>query len=528
MNKVAAYLSEHILGEVSTDARLIKTYSRDGGLLEMSPEMVVFPRQTNDIRKIARFSWQLADKNHKLPITARGHGMSTNGSAIGKGVMLSTIRYMNQVFEYDAKQKLVRLQPGARLESVQAALRLHGTGLAAVQDASYDSTIGGLVASNYRGSFSAKYGDVNSVVDQLEVVLSSGDVLQTGRISKRELNRKKGLQTLEGEIYRNVDNLLEDHGELIASLGENDAEDMAGYAGISEVKRRDGSFDLTPLFIGSEGTLGIISEMILRTEFMSVHRSVTLLIFDEKADARDATEHIRKLQPAFADYLDGELFVEAAKNGKKFDWLNSKNEKGAVIVVGFDDFNDRARNKKTKKLVKIFEPVATIVSANDEEAEPLMAARDVTNTVYASRDTVTWPALGDGFYIPENRLEEFSSALAELGAKNHQTLAMHGHVLSGIYSCRPALHLSRVGDKQKVFKILNELSDLIEKHGGYMAGAHSEGRLIAKFTYKSMDDEQKEVISKIRSIFDPHHLLNPGVKEEADLKTLVSLLSKSH
>src|SRR3954469_4279382 len=112
MSKVASYLQEHILGEVSTNPAILTAMSHDGSVLEIKPEMGVYPRVTSDVRKVARFAWQLAEKGHVLPITSRGYGTDETGAAIGKGIIVSFPAHMNRLFEFDAKQKMIRLQPG--------------------------------------------------------------------------------------------------------------------------------------------------------------------------------------------------------------------------------------------------------------------------------------------------------------------------------------------------------------------------------------------------------------------------------
>ena len=104
-------------------------------------------------------------------------------------------------------------------------------------------------------------------------MLANGEVIETGRLSKRELSKKLGLATFEGEIYRSVDTLLEEQHELVEQLERNVVKNNAGY-NLLDVKRRDGSLDLTPLFTGSQGTLGIITEAILDTE---AHNPLTTL-----------------------------------------------------------------------------------------------------------------------------------------------------------------------------------------------------------------------------------------------------------
>ena len=182
-SKVAAYLQEHILGEVVTDTALLEHMSHDASVLEIKPEIIVYPRVTNDIRKVARFAWQLAEKGHVLPITARGAGTDQTGAAIGKGIVLSLTAHMNNILEFDQKQKLVRVQPGVNAKALNDALALHGLGIPAMPRSASYSTIGGAVANNASGSMSGKYGSIAQWVTQLEVVLANGDLIQTGRLS---------------------------------------------------------------------------------------------------------------------------------------------------------------------------------------------------------------------------------------------------------------------------------------------------------------------------------------------------------
>ncbi|NCQ54040.1 FAD-binding oxidoreductase, partial [Candidatus Saccharibacteria bacterium] len=97
MSKITQYLNEHILGEVTSAESVRQRFSRDGSVLSVTPELIVSPRVTNDIRKVARFSWQLAEKGHVLPLTARGGGSDKTGASIGKGIILNTIAHLNNI-----------------------------------------------------------------------------------------------------------------------------------------------------------------------------------------------------------------------------------------------------------------------------------------------------------------------------------------------------------------------------------------------------------------------------------------------
>jgi FAD/FMN-containing dehydrogenase len=533
MSKVAAYLQEHILGEVTTNPAVLDAMSRDGSVLQMTPEMVIYPRVTNDIRKVARFAWQLAEKGHVLPITVRGAGSDATGAAIGQGIVLVTPAHMNRIFEFDSKQKLVRLQPGTSGSAVNEALFLQGVGVPILSDSSQYTTVGGTIATDSTGPLSGKYGTIGSWIDQLEVVLANGDVLQTGRLNKRDLNKKKGLQTFEGEIYRQIDNLIEDNKQLIAEKIASNVRDNVGYSSIVEVKRKDGSFDLLPLIVGSQGTLGIISEMIMKTEFMSAHTSVAAIAFGSREAARDALDHLRSVESAFLDSFDGALFDLAKEQGKVYSFYKAASEGkpvASVVLIGFDDFNERVRSKKLKKVVKLLQNVdADIATADGEDAEELLVMREVTSFLLRPNTKgYSAPPLFDGVYIPPERSEDFAAAVLALAEKHHVELPLHSRVLENLYYTRPVLQLHKVGDKQKIFKLLEEYTKMVDAHGGHLVGEGGEGRIKARFAQAYIDDDVKELFTSIKNTFDPYGILNPGVKQTTEIRQLVAQLRPDH
>jgi FAD/FMN-containing dehydrogenase len=531
MSKVAAYLQEHILGEVSTSPAVLKALSTDASVLEITPEMAVYPRVTNDIRKVARFVYQLAEKGHVLPLTARGSGTDQTGASIGKGISLVLPAHMNRIFELDSKQKLVRLQPGVNAKAVNDALLLHGMAIPSLPVSAAYSTIGGAVMNNASGPLSGRYGDMSEWVHQLEVVLANGDVLQTERISKRDLNKKKGMQSFEGEIYRSLDNLIEDNQQLINDKLVGDIRDNVGYSSITKVKRKDGSFDLTPLLIGSQGTLGIVSEMILKTQFTSLQQTAAFITFGDKEAARDALDKFTDLIPAVLEYFDGAIFVEAEKQGKTYPFYTAASGKfDAGILIGFDDFSDRARQHKVKKMTKLLNGIDAQISIEDGAgADQLFAAREVTAYLLspAGKD-VAAPPIMDGAYVPKERFEDFQSAVVTLADKHHVALPLHSRTLDGTVYTRPVLQLQKVGDKQKIFKLLDEYTSLVERCGGHLIGEAGEGRVKARFAYKQLDDDVLELFANIKAIFDVNEILNPGVKQSTELRQLVTELRSDY
>ncbi len=534
MNKVAQYLNEHILGEINFDDASRQKFSRDGSILNITPELIVHPRITNDIRKIARFCWQLAEKEHILPITIRGGGTDTTGAAIGKGIIINTLAHLNKTIFISMKNKnqFVHVQPGVNFGALNETLKSHGYIIPSFPATAAYSTVGGAVANNSNGVHVGRYKSTGDLVTRLEVVLSNGDLLETSRINKHELNKKKGLQTFEGEIYRKIDGIIEDNQQTITDKIANNEPDNTGYTGIAKVKARDGSFDLTPLLVGSQGTLGLIAEIVLKTDFYNSEESIIVATFENPEAARDAADSIASLQPSSLEIFDGELFDTAHSLGKKYIFTENYNDSnvGTVIYLGFDNFSDRHRNRKTKQVLKKLSKLnTTIYTSLDYSSDDLAVIRDVSATIsHPSNKGETSPKIIDGASIPANRREEFIVAVRELANKHHIDLPLHIQWLSGIVYTMPILNLHVVSDKQKAFKLISDYSEIVARFGGSLCARAGEGRLKTLAVYAQLDDDELEIYAQIKTAFDPFGILNPGVKQKNELKTLVAALNPNY
>lgn len=524
MNKIAQYLNTHMLGEVVVAPNVLSAYSTDASVLRYSPDMVAYPRATSDIRKIARFSWQLAEKGHTLPLTMRGAGTDTTGGAIGGGMVIATAAHMNRIFEYDAGQKLVRVQPGVTVNALSNALALHGTAIPEFRWDHQNATIGGGVASQ-RSAL--------EYVDQLEVVLANGDVLQTKRLSKRELEKKKGQQNFEGEIYRGVDALIEDNPDLLDDMvHDDDRLDNEGYAGLEQVKQKNGSFSLTPLFVGSQGSLGIISEMILKADFVNQNPCMVVAAFAERAGARDALDIIDESDPSAVEYIDAKYFEAAQHAGKTYRFYEEAKEQfgdvAAVVAVSINDFNQRIRQKKMKRLLTKLKPLgAHVVADSDFLNSDLRAIGSVTYWLLnpENKDMSAPPVL-DGMYVPLKRFDVFTDELDALMKQHHVALALYGRPMDELWYVRPLIRMATVADKQKLFKLSVALANLVKKHEGAAFGASGEGRIGAGL--RVGDTTQQELFKKLKDVFDPHGTLNPGVKHDTTARDLAKQLRSSY
>lgn len=531
MNKIASYLQEHLVGEVLTSADVCDYFATDGSIFKVTPSMVVYPKNTQDVRKVARFAWQLAEKGHVLPITARGRGSDQSGAAIGKGMVVVFPAHMNRLLELDVKQRLARVQPGINFLAFQQAVETHDLFLPPYPSSISYATLGGAIANNSGGEKSLKYGSMRRYVYGLEVILANGEVLQTGRISKRELEKRKGFTTFEGEIYRQVDGIIVDNWDLIqkyASLGVS--KNTAGYE-LAEVKQKDGSLDLTPLFVGSQGTLGIITEAILRLEPYSPDTTLFKIDVQNVQDIADVVSALVKMEPSALEIVDKNLlnFIDTT-NPNRLKGIIEKPYPALTLLAEFDD-KQSVQHKKSKLVQKalVKANIPFIVTQDYDEQQKLWAVRHSAAAViwHTQGKKKALPIIEDGI-VPLEKLPEFIAVVYDLFTKYGLDVAVWGHAGDANLHLQPFLDLGAIGDRQKVFKIMDDYYDAVLKMGGSICAEHGDGRLRGPYLQKMYGKEMYDVFCQIKKAFDPYGILNVGVKTGVTQKDLMTIMRKEY
>lgn len=533
MSKIAHYLQEHLSGEVIFTAEARKYFSTDGGVFEVMPSIIVYPRNENDVRKATRFSWQLAERGRTLPITARGRGSDQGGAAIGSGIILVFPSHMNKIVELDGKSGDVIVEPGLVYSKLQQTLHTHGRFLPPYPSSIEFSTLGGAVANNASGEKTIKYGNTRNYVKSLRVVLANGEVIETRRLSKRELNKKMGLSTFEGEIYRALDTLIEESTEAISTIDKDVTKNSAGYA-IDDVKQKNGSFDLTPLIVGSQGTLGVVTEAILSTEPYNPKTTLIVANFADVESASEAVLQMRKMPdiPSAIEVVDDNLlnFIDE-HNPTYLKGIVDKPFPKLIMLIELDNQSDRTQAKMSKKIQKILKKQgAEFVVERDEHAkEELWKIRHSAASVITQTEgnAKALPIVEDGI-VPVDKFSEYLAGVYDIFEKNNLKIAIWGHAGNANLHMQPFLDLSQVGDRQKVFKIIDEYYSLVISLGGSTSGEHNDGRLRAPYLKQLYGEEVYEIFNKIKTIFDPHNILNPGVKMNVTIDDIKPLLRNEY
>jgi FAD/FMN-containing dehydrogenase len=525
MSKVAQYLQEHLTGEVMTGLDARSYFATDGSIFAITPSMVVYPQNENDIRKITRFTWQLAERGRIIPLTARGAGTDQGGAALGAGIMIVLPAHMNRIVEFDNKTGVVVVEPGINYGKLQQTLHTHGRFLPPYPASFEYSTIGGAIANNASGEKTVKYGTTLDYVRSLRVVLANGEVIETFRLNKRELSKKLGLSSFEGEIYRALDALLEENRSVLDDFRLDVTKNAAGYD-LLDIKQKDGSFDLTPLFVGSQGTLGIVSEATLETDIHNPETTLFVAKFENINDAQAAVQALKQMkeQPSAIEMVDERLLsLVQAINPNLLKGIIEPPFPQICLLIECDETSDRAQKKTAKSIAKILDKHngRHVQETDPLKQEKLWKIRHSSAAVvsHTSGTKKALPIIEDGV-VPVNRFQEYINGVYEIFQRNHLEVAVWGHAGDANLHMQPFLDLSQVGDRQLAFRLMEEYYALVVSLGGSTSGEHNDGRLRGPFLERVYGQKAYELMTKVKKIFDPYNTLNPGVKIGVTLEDL--------
>lgn len=526
MNKLAAHLQQHLAGEVSVDHRALEYFSTDGSVLELMPKAVVYPQDYRDVIKLTRFSWQLAEQGKHLPITARGKGTDQAGAALGSGIMLVFPAHMQKMIGFDKNLNVI-VQPGMIYGDLQRTLHSHGRFLPPFPTSMDYATIGGALANNSCGEKTPKYGCTADYVQSLQVILANGQQIEARKLSKRELNHKKGQTDFEGDIYRKLDGLLLDNKDLIASARPNVSKNAAGY-NLWDIKAKDGSFDMSKLLVGSQGTLGIITEAMLRTVPYQPDTYLLAAFFDSVDAADEAVPQLLRLKPSSLELVDYHVLKFLQENHpKRIAGIIDGQLPKIMLLIEFDDPKARKRKANVKNALNVLKKLATRVDATTEpqQQELLWGIRHSAAAggwhVKGAKEAA--PFIEDGV-VPVAQLKTFIHKLYELFEKHHLDVAISGHAGDANLHLKPLVNLNSTGDRQLVFKLMDEFYAMVISMGGSTTGEHNDGRLRGAYLKDLYGEQMYELFRQVKLIFDPYNILNPGVKVNVDKDDIKQLL----
>lgn len=507
-SRIAADLAGLIEGEVHCDPFRLQLFASDASLHQVLPLGVVRPASLQDVVRVVRYA-----SENQITLHARGSGSNVIGGAVGPGLVVDFSCNMRRVLEIGTDS--VRVQPGVVLSQLNRDLFSRGRFYAPDPANRSVSTIGGSLGLNLSGSHWKKYGVPRDKVLSLQVVLGSGEVVRIdrpGHVSP-PVDQVPANAVALVNLQNRIGQVLQSQRALIASRRPQSEVNQAGY-NLFDLGP-DFAPDLIRLLVGSEGTLGLITEVTLRTEPLPQHRGVTLLFFDSFDAAIRFGIEVSGEDIAACDLLDRRLLTLAREAhldtvaalvppaAEAMLLIEQQRPSDGELRTAMEQLSQRAtRRRKGAIAVRSTTQVA-------ERNRYWRLTRRVVPTLYQLQGDQRAVPLVEDCAVAPARLPALFQGLHQLLNQHEVTAATFVHVPQGVVQVYPFLNPASADDQRLMTRLATAVADLVIAMGGSISGSTGDG-LNRTWLLRRQYGPLYDLFVEVKNIFDPQHLLNPG------------------
>ncbi|MET7421209.1 FAD-binding and (Fe-S)-binding domain-containing protein [Dactylosporangium sp. NPDC005555] len=481
--------------EVRADAGTRGMYSSDASLYRIPPLAVVRPRHVDEVAATLAVARETG-----VPVTSRGAGTSVAGNAVGRGIVLDFSRHLNRVLSIDPEARTAVVEPGTVHAVLQKAVMPHGVRFGPDPSTHPRCTIGGMIGNNACGSRSLAYGRTSDNVAGLELLTAAGDTLVTD-------------QEPHGAIVDAVRAVMAKHLATARTEFDRFGRQVSGYAVHHLLPER---FDLTQAFVGSEGTLAVITRATVKLVVDAPVRVVVVLGFRDIVAAGEAAPAVVAHGPTSCEGLDSRLIaVLRARRGPSAVPPLPAGGAWLFVELAGDDLGEVEARARVLAAAAIGDD-ALVVTDPVVQAQLWRIREDGAGLAgRAPSDRPAWPGWEDAA-VPPQQLGAYLARFDELVASYGMTSAPFGHFGDGCMHVRLDYPLDEPGGTKVLREFLTDAARLVGEFGGSLSGEHGDGRARSELLPHMYSPDAIALFAGIKHAFDPGNLLNPGVLVDPD------------
>ncbi len=531
------------IAEISTDDATLTEYSHDASLFEVKPQVVVYPKDAKEVEALVKFVTENKKNYPNLSLTGRCAGTDMSGGSINDSIIINFQKYFNHTPKINGN--IATSEPGVFYRDFEKETLEHDLIFPSYPASREICAMGGIINNNAGGEKSLQYGKTERFVKRVKVVLSDGSVCEFKPLNKAELEAKMKLRSLEGEIYRKIHQLITNNLELITKAKPNVSKNSAGYFLWNVWDKEKEIFDLTKLWVGSQGTLGMLLEADIQLVPVHKHRAMVIIFLKDYKHLNDIIDTVLPLQPeSFESYDDNTLklalrfFPAFAKLlGTKgiiqtawgflpeFFLLIFGGLPKLILQVDFTGDNADELKQKIEQLKAHLKPfkVKTRVAVDDEEKKYWSIRRESFNLLRQKiKDKHTAPFVDDFVINPKDAAEVLPQIAAIIKKHKGFIFTIAGHVGDGNFHIIPLVDIEKKEVRDAIPVIADQVYDIIVKHGGSITGEHNDGLIRTPYLEKMYSKKIVDLFEQTKKIFDPQNIFNPRKKVNPDLDFALS------
>jgi glycolate oxidase len=500
-NAVADKLRGLVRGRVIVDEKTLQQFSRDQSIYEIKPRVVVFPQDIEDVQALICFA-----AREGLPITPRGGGSGTAGSALGQGLVIALPdnAFWGQISGFSATINTARVtvRAGVHHNTLQRFLKEHGFFLPADVTSADISRIGGNIATRASGPHSFKHGSIARFLEQVEFISADGELIDTSNeatIPERFKNKLADL-TRRIRLDESVRGILNTRRGLKTSSGYDFLSDLSAGQRIVQ------------LLAGSVGTLGLITRATLRGETHELERAVIVLHFDDLKETVKAVSALRELHVAAIELISRETMRIIRELTSLADRIDVDAHILMVELTGHDCQEDIERITTILQQTGCRMSIPLSVATSGEDVEKLWSLRKrILWLIQHPKPGLKALAVVNDVGVPPDDLMHFIAEVEGIFARHKIIALVYGHAGEGNLHLRPLFDVALPDLPGRVRRLADDIYEAVFRHHGTVTSEHGMGRLRAPYLRREWGERVYNYMQDIKTIFDPKDIFNPGV-----------------
>lgn len=513
-------LNKSLDGDIFTDEYTRLQYATDASAYRELPLAVCLPKAENDIKTLIEFA--SVNNTSLIPRTA---GTSLAGQVVGGGIVVDISRHFRHILDLNTEEKWVRVQPGVVLDELNFTLKEHNLFFGPETSTGNRCMIGGMVGNNSCGAHSLIYGSTRDHIQEVKAILSDGSEAVFGPLSAADFEEKLKQDSLEGQIYRNIRDILDNRDnrqqirdeypdQRIHRRNTGYALDLLSYC--EPFEENGDFFNFSKLIAGSEGTLAFITEIKLNLiPLPPAVKGLLCVHFDNLPDVFEANLIALQHNPGAIELMDDKVLEQTKNNiAQRKNRFFIQGEPKAILIIEWaadseeeiENFaNETSQHLKDNGLGYHF---PLILGDDIPKVWNLRkAGLGVLNNVPGDAKPVA--VIEDTSVHPENLpayMEEFQNMLDEMGL----SCVFYAHIATGELHLRPVLNLKDEHHVDLYYEVAKRTADLVKKYKGSISGEHGDGRLRGEFIPNVLGDDNYQLLKVVKYTWDPDNIFNPG------------------
>ncbi|MGC8776017.1 MAG: FAD-binding oxidoreductase [Minisyncoccia bacterium] len=546
------FLKEKLTAEIFTDEKTLEKYSSDYSIFKIKPEIVIAPQNLKDIQNI--INWVLENKktNSSLSITPRSAGTDMSGGPLNTSIILDFTKHFNKILEINSNEKYAVIQPGVYFRDFEKEISKFNL-LYPPYPASRDlCALGGMISNNSGGEKTLKYGKTEDYVLSLKAILADGNEYEFKPLTEKELKEKIAQNNFEGEIYKKIYNLINSNYDLILNSKPRVSKNSTGYNIWNVYDKNKKIFNLSQIFVGAQGTLGIVTEAKLKLIPKTKYSKLVVAFINNLNVMPQIVNEILKFNPESLESFDDKTLNVAFKFffslikivgtnifSLAFSFLpellmvlrGGMPKMILLIELTGDDLNEIENNAlQIKNQLNVLKIKSRIIN-NENETKKYWAIRRYSFKLLhgAIKNKTAIPFIDDFVVLPKDLPEVLPKVNAILEKhKDKFIYTIAGHPGNGNFHIIPLADLRDEETRKLIPIIMEEVYKIIIQFNGSLSGEHNDGLIRTPYLKMMYNEKIIKIFEEIKTILDPENIFNPGKKVFYDEKFILNHIRKDN